>query len=76
MPVCAIASRYYRGRSNLYPLAMNFAKDAAGKALTESAKRVDIVQAYLLLAVYPVPKKKWSDDRSWLLMGVAFRRVL
>jgi transcriptional regulatory protein LEU3 len=52
---------------------MEFAKDAAGKALTESSKSVDIVQAFLLLAVYPVPKRKWSDDRSWLLMGVAFR---
>jgi transcriptional regulatory protein LEU3 len=52
---------------------MEFAKDAAGKALTEPSKSVDIVQAFLLLAVYPVPKRKWCDDKSWLLMGVAVR---
>ncbi|KIM80774.1 hypothetical protein PILCRDRAFT_822045 [Piloderma croceum F 1598] len=73
--ICAVASRYYPKR-NIYYLAMEFAKDAAGKALTESSKSVDIVQAFLLLAVYPVPKRKWSDDRSWLLMGVAFRMAI
>ncbi|KAG6879520.1 hypothetical protein C0992_001853 [Termitomyces sp. T32_za158] len=25
------------------------------------------------MAVYPIPKKKWAEDRSWLLMGVAIR---
>jgi hypothetical protein len=54
-------------------LAIEFAKDAAGKALTEPTKSVDIVQGFLLLAVYPVPKRKWTEDRSWLFMGVAFR---
>jgi hypothetical protein len=70
--VCAIASRYY-SRRNIYCLAIEFAKDAAGKALTEPTKSVDIVQGFLLLAVYPVPKRKWTEDRSWLFMGVAFR---
>jgi transcriptional regulatory protein LEU3 len=70
--VCAIASRYYDNR-NIYFLAMQFAKYEAGKALTEPSKSIDIVQGFLLLAVYPEPKRKWSDDRSWLFMGVAFR---
>jgi hypothetical protein len=57
----------------MYCLAMEFAKDEAGKALTEPSKSIDIVQAFLLLAVYPEPKRKWTEDRSWLFMGVAFR---
>ena len=52
---------------------MEFAKYEAGKALTEPSKSIDTVQGFLLLAVYPEPKRKWSDDRSWLFMGVAFR---
>lgn len=52
---------------------MDFARDAAGRALIDGSKSVDVCQAYLLMAVYPVPKKKWMDDRSWLLMGVAIR---
>ncbi|EGN95435.1 hypothetical protein SERLA73DRAFT_60649, partial [Serpula lacrymans var. lacrymans S7.3] len=71
--ICAVAARHYNKRPNFYSLAMEFAKDAAGKTLIEPLKSVDICQAYLILSVYPEPKKKWADDRSWLLMGVAFR---
>ncbi|KAL0946983.1 hypothetical protein HGRIS_013130 [Hohenbuehelia grisea] len=74
--ICAIASRYYAQRPELYSLAMNLARDAAGKALIDSSKSVDVCQAFLLLAVYPTPKKKWAQDRSWLLMGVAIRMAL
>jgi len=52
---------------------MDIARDAAGKALVEGYHGVDVCQAYLILALYPVPKKKWEEDRSWLLMGVAIR---
>ena len=48
----------------------------AGEALVMGSKSVETVQAFLLLAVYPVPKKKWTDDRSWLFMGTAIRCVL
>jgi hypothetical protein len=54
---------------------MDFARDAAGKGLVEGKQSVDMCQAYLIMAVYPVPKKKWVEDRSWLLMGVAIRYV-
>lgn len=54
---------------------MEFAKDAAGEALNGS-KSVDVCQAYLLMAVYPRPKKRWSQDNRWLLMGVAIRCFL
>ena len=73
--VCAVSSRYYVSRPEIYPLAMDFARDAAGKGLVEGKQSVDMCQAYLIMAVYPVPKKKWVEDRSWLLMGVAIRYV-
>lgn len=71
--VCGVASRYYTARPNLYSLAMEFARDLAGQGLVEGHRSVDVCQAYLIMAVYPVPKKKWVEDRSWLLMGVAIR---
>lgn len=73
--VCAVASRFYNHRPDLYHLAMDFARDTAGRSLIDGSKSVDVCQAYLLMAVYPVPKKKWAEDRSWLLMGVAIRYV-
>ncbi|KZT28474.1 hypothetical protein NEOLEDRAFT_1058377 [Neolentinus lepideus HHB14362 ss-1] len=74
--VCTVASRYYDLHPQLYPLLMSFARDAAGKALVDSSKTVETCQAYLLLAVYPKPRKRWAEDRSWALMGVAIRLAL
>ncbi|KAJ7740684.1 fungal-specific transcription factor domain-containing protein [Mycena maculata] len=74
--ICATASRLYTLRPKLYPMAHAFARDAAGVALTDGSMGVDICQAYLILAVYPVPKKKFVDDRSWLFMGIAIRMAI
>lgn len=52
---------------------MEFARDCAGKGLVEGIRSVEVCQAYLIMAMYPEPKKKWAEDRSWLLMGVAIR---
>ncbi|TFK76511.1 hypothetical protein BDN72DRAFT_831085 [Pluteus cervinus] len=74
--ICVTASRYYEGRSGLFDMAKDFARDAASRALIDGSKSLDVCQAYLLMAVYPVPKKKWAEDKSWLLMGVAIRMAL
>ncbi|KAK0210684.1 fungal-specific transcription factor domain-containing protein, partial [Desarmillaria ectypa] len=74
--ICATASRYYHLQPELYYLAQDFARDAAGKSLVDGTKSVDICQAYLIMAVYAAPRKKWEEDRRWLLMGVAIRMAL
>ncbi|KAJ7905417.1 fungal-specific transcription factor domain-containing protein [Mycena olivaceomarginata] len=74
--ICATASRFYTLKPDLYPKAHAFARDAAAKALIDGSTGVDICQAYLILAVYPIPKKKFADDRSWLFMGVAIRMAI
>jgi transcriptional regulatory protein LEU3 len=63
--VCATASRFYTVKPNLYQKAHGFAREAAALALVDGSTGVDICQAYLILAVYPIPKKKFVDDRSW-----------
>ncbi|KAF7338357.1 Rab-GAP TBC domain-containing protein [Mycena venus] len=74
--LCATAARFYTLEPNLYPKAHAFARDAAARALIDGSTGVDICQAYLILAVYPIPKKKFADDRSWLFMGVAIRMAI
>ncbi|KAJ7774748.1 fungal-specific transcription factor domain-containing protein [Mycena metata] len=74
--ICATASRFYTRNPNLYPIAHAFARDAAAAALIDGSIGLDICQAYLILGVYPVPKKKFADDRSWLFMGVAIRMAI
>ncbi|KAI0071364.1 hypothetical protein K474DRAFT_632780 [Panus rudis PR-1116 ss-1] len=71
--ICAISSRFYEEKSEIYPIAMHFAKHAAANALISGWKSVELAQAYLLLSIYGVPAKRWEDDRSWLYIGLAIR---
>ncbi|KAG9080980.1 hypothetical protein FRC07_014707, partial [Ceratobasidium sp. 392] len=71
--ICAISSRYYRKRPELYTIAMHFAKQSAATALIDGWKSVELVQAYILMSVYPVPARRWEEDRTWLYLGLAIR---
>ncbi|KDQ12615.1 hypothetical protein BOTBODRAFT_413596 [Botryobasidium botryosum FD-172 SS1] len=71
--VCAISSRYHTERPELYQLAMHFAKTSAATTLIDGWKSVEICQAYILLSTYPVPAKRWEEDRTWLYLGLAIR---
>jgi hypothetical protein len=52
---------------------MEHALVAAGVTLSSGAKSVEIVYAYVLLALYPRPQRRWEDDRSYWYIGVAVR---
>lgn len=71
--VCAIASRYYVEKSEIYPIAMHFAKHSAANALIDGWKSVELCQAYILMSIYAVPARRWEEDRSWLYTGLAIR---
>ena len=70
--VCAIASRYFTGRP-IYATLMEYAQLAAGTALISGNKNIEMCQAYLLLSLYPLPARKWEDQRTWLYLGLAVR---
>ncbi|KAJ2932869.1 hypothetical protein H1R20_g4235, partial [Candolleomyces eurysporus] len=71
--VCAIASRYFTEKSEIYPIAMHFAKHSAATALIDGWKSVELCQAYILMSIYAVPARRWEEDRSWLYTGLAIR---
>ncbi|KXN81254.1 Protein priB, partial [Leucoagaricus sp. SymC.cos] len=71
--VCAISSRYYVEKSEIYPIAMHFAKHSAANALIDGWKSVELCQAYILMSIYAVPARRWEEDRSWLYTGLAIR---
>ncbi|TFY67780.1 hypothetical protein EVJ58_g1401 [Rhodofomes roseus] len=71
--ICAIASRHYCARPELYQEAMKYARLGAGTALIGGQKSIEAVQAYILLSLYPVPARRWEDDRSYLYLGLAIR---
>ena len=73
--VCAVASRFYEPRRELYQQAMHYARLAAGTALIGGRMSVEVVQAYTLLMLYPVPCRRWEEDRTWIYLGLAIRWV-
>jgi hypothetical protein len=73
--ICAISSRYYSKKSEIYPIAMHFAKHSAANALIDGWKSVELCQAYILMSIYAVPARRWEEDRSWLYTGLAIRSV-
>lgn len=57
----------------MYPTAIDSARQEAGAAFLICQKRVEVVQAYYLLSLYPIPARRWEDDRSWIFLGQAIR---
>ncbi|KAG8820410.1 hypothetical protein FRC17_010157 [Serendipita sp. 399] len=74
--VCAVASRYFTERPELYSIAMHFAMTSAASSLMDSKKSVELCQAYLLLSMWPLPSRKYDEDRAWLYLGLAIRMAM
>jgi len=70
-----ISSRYYVGKSEIYPIAMHFAKHSAANALIDDWKSMELYQAYILISIYAVPVRRWKKDKSWLYTGLAIQYV-
>ncbi|EIN12075.1 hypothetical protein PUNSTDRAFT_99477 [Punctularia strigosozonata HHB-11173 SS5] len=69
--VCAIASRYHPSKQHIYPLAMDLAKNEAAAVLVNGLKSVEVAQAFLILAVWPTPYRRWEENRSWIYARLA-----
>ncbi|KAH7325153.1 hypothetical protein B0J17DRAFT_682370 [Rhizoctonia solani] len=74
--ICAIGSRYWIERPELYSVLMHHAKAAAATAITDGWKSLEVCQAYLLLSIYPQPARSWAEDRGWLYLGCAIRLAM
>ncbi|KAG6374465.1 hypothetical protein JVT61DRAFT_4508 [Boletus reticuloceps] len=71
--ICGIASRFYGPRPDLYQQLIRYRQLAAGTALISGTKNEEMSAAYLLMQLYPVPAKRWNEERSWVYLGVAIR---
>lgn len=52
---------------------MHFAKKEAADALIHGFKSVELAQAFIIMAMYSTPARRWEEDRSWLYAGLAIR---
>ncbi|KAJ7811377.1 hypothetical protein B0H14DRAFT_3090616 [Mycena olivaceomarginata] len=72
--VCAIASKFYDANPELHPKLTEMAKKLAFSVPARGYKSLEIVQAYLLLALYGCGAvERYEQDRTWLLLGMGIR---
>ena len=76
LAVLAIATRHWQHRPKLHRLAMAYACEAVSQALIDGVQPVETCQALVLLTVFPASFQRWSENRSWLLIGAAIRCVV
>ncbi|KAI0032134.1 hypothetical protein K488DRAFT_86167 [Vararia minispora EC-137] len=74
--VCAVASRYYAARPDVYKIAIHLAKSAAASAVIDGFKCVENCQAFLILAAYGSPVSRSEECRNQLYIGVAVRMAI
>ena len=74
--VCAVASKFYEKRPELYGLCMPYARKLASDMIERGFKSIEIVQAYMLLAYYNTPTERFEDDRTWTYIGLAIRMAV
>ncbi|KAG8695638.1 hypothetical protein FRC08_007645 [Ceratobasidium sp. 394] len=48
----------------------------AGEAFVEGWKSVEKVQAFILLATFPAPSRRYEEDRTWIYLGGAIRMAM
>jgi hypothetical protein len=52
---------------------MHIARNEAATAVMNGWKSLELAQAFLLLALYSPPARKWEDERGYLYTGIATR---
>ncbi|KZT33721.1 hypothetical protein SISSUDRAFT_389641 [Sistotremastrum suecicum HHB10207 ss-3] len=71
--ICSIASRFMPNRYDLFRMLSYHAQQCASGDLIFGKKTVESVQAYILMALYPMPSRQRSENRSWMYLGCAIR---
>ncbi|KAF7295623.1 hypothetical protein MIND_01102400 [Mycena indigotica] len=72
--ICAIASKFYEPNPELHNKLTEMAKKLAFNVPARGYKSLEIVQAYLLLALYGCGAvERYEQDRTWLLLGMGIR---
>lgn len=71
--VCAVASKFYLRRPDLYVPCQRRAIKGAFDVLSRGYKSPEIVQGFLLLTLYNQPVERYEEDRTWLFAGIAIR---
>jgi hypothetical protein len=74
--VCAVASKFYDVRPELHHKLTELVRKMAFEVPAQGFKSVEIVQAYLILALWGCgPAERYEMDKTWMLLGMGIRYV-
>lgn len=68
--ICAVASKFYTKKPELYPKIMSAAHELGVGTLRSSYKSVEVIQGFLLLSTWSQPSLRYEEDRSWMYSGI------
>ncbi|KAG6908579.1 hypothetical protein DXG01_004065 [Tephrocybe rancida] len=72
--ICSIAAKYYLPTPSLHPRLTELAKKLAFAVPAQGYKSLEIVQAYLLLALWGCGAvERYEQDKTWMLLGMGVR---
>ncbi|KAI0053938.1 hypothetical protein FA95DRAFT_1579033 [Auriscalpium vulgare] len=72
--ICAVSAKFFTPRPELHGKLTELSKKLAFNVPAQGYKSVEIVQAYLLLALWGCgPVERFEQDRTWMLLGMAIR---
>ncbi|KAI0256586.1 fungal-specific transcription factor domain-containing protein [Lactifluus subvellereus] len=72
--ICAVSAKFYSPRPELHGKLTELSKKLAFTVPAQGYKSLEIVQAYLLLALWGTgPVERYEQDRTWMLLGMAIR---
>ncbi|KAG9226521.1 hypothetical protein CCMSSC00406_0005812 [Pleurotus cornucopiae] len=72
--ICTVASKFYTQKPELHTKLSELAKKLSFSVPARGYKSVEIVQAYILLALWGCGAvERYEQDKTWLLLGMAIR---
>ena len=71
--VCTVAAKFYERRPDLHSKCLALTRKVAFDVVNRGFKSIEIVQGFLLMAMYAQPAERFEEDKTWMYSGIALR---
>ncbi|SOV05633.1 uncharacterized protein UDID_06361 [Ustilago sp. UG-2017a] len=71
--VCTVASKFYEKRPDLHSKCQALTRKVAFDVVNRGFKSIEVVQGFLLMAMYAQPAERFEEDKTWMYSGIALR---
>lgn len=71
--VCTVAAKFYEPRPDLHAKCLALTRKVAFDVVNRGFKSIEIVQGFLLMAMYAQPAERFEEDKTWMYSGIALR---